>query len=152
MMSKIIPLTQGKEAIVDDEDYEWLSQWKWFISKRKYASRHFGDKLMYMHRMIMNTPSGMETDHINGNELDNRRENLRICTRKENARNIKYNSNNTSGYKGVVWDKRNKKWRAQISYDKINKTLGRFENILDAVLAYDTAAKELFGAFAKTNF
>lgn len=100
-MTKSIPLTRGKIALFDDEDYEELSKYKWFITK-VYASRHSGNKTVYMHREIMKTPENMETDHINGDVLDNRRENLRICTRQENARNIRGISSNTSGYKGVV--------------------------------------------------
>jgi hypothetical protein len=149
-MSKIITLTKGKFAIVDDEDFEELSKYKWFITK-VYASRHSDGRIVYMHREIMHTSEGMETDHINGDVLDNRRSNLRICTRKENARNIKRISSNTSGYKGVHWDKVNKKWRAQIQVDEKMKHIGRFESLLDAINAYDRAAIKFFGEFASTN-
>jgi hypothetical protein len=150
-MSKIITLTKGKETIVDDEDFEELSKHKWFITK-KYASRHSPNGFIYMHRVIMKTPDGMETDHINGDYLDNRHENLRICTTSENQRNKRIQANNTSGYKGVCWDKKNKKWCAQIKCNGISKKLGRFENIFDAARSYDIAAKKLFGEFARTNF
>lgn len=107
---KKIKLTQGKYAIVDDEDFEWLNQWKWCYCK--YVIRDIilnkKNKRIYMHRLIMNTPEKMQTDHINGNKLDNRRNNLRICTQSQNNMNRKISKLNTSGYRGIYWDKDNK--------------------------------------------
>jgi hypothetical protein len=153
-MTKIITLTQGREAIVDDEDYEYLNQWKWFYARCGYATGHVNchSKTVYMHRVIMETPTGMETDHVNGDKLDNRKNNLRMCTSQQNKANKTKENNNTSGYKGVTWDKSRKTWNAKImiNYKCIN--LGRFVNIVDAARAYDEAATKLFGNFAKTNF
>jgi hypothetical protein len=155
-MTKIIPLTQGKEAIVDDDDYEWLNQWKWCFVKTGYAIR--GKRrpergIILMHREIMHTPNGMYTDHINGDKLCNLRCNLRICTASQNIANTNKLQNNTSGYKGVYFEKERNKWVAGI-HDKKNRhiKLGRFKNKIDAAKAYDKAAREMFGEFAKTNF
>ena len=154
---KTIPLTKGKVAIVDDDMFEELSQYKWYCDSYGYAvrtvsSRPGKPKTIWMHRVICGTPAGMETDHINEKKLDNRRENLRRCTSAENRRNIKKPTNNTSGYKGVNWLKRNRKWRAEIKVNGKKKHLGCFDDLLAAAHAYDQAARERFGIFAKTNF
>jgi hypothetical protein len=156
-----IPLTKGKVAIVDDKDYEWLSQYNWCYSTggtpphRGYASRGVfrGGKntMTFMHREIMNTPKGMQTDHINGDPLDNRRENLRICNASQNKANVGLIRINTSGYKGVSWMKEKKKWRAFIGGGKFHH-IGLFVDPREAARAYDSAAKELFGEFALLNF
>ena len=151
-MTKQIPLTQSKFAIVDDEDFEYLNQWKWYVHKNGnnfYAVRGF-PKRIQMHRVVMNTSDGIEVDHIDGNGLNNTRSNLRNCTHVQNMQNRKKNSDNTSGYKGVDWH--NEKWRAQITINKKIVFLGYFSSIEDAAHAYDTAAKEGHGNFAKTNF
>lgn len=103
-----------------------------------------------MHRLIMNTPEGMLVDHINHDCLDNRKSNLRICTHAENARN-KRPVIGTSKYKGVYWDKTNKKWEAHIRKGKDVKYLGQFKCEKKAALAYNEKAKELFGEFAYLN-
>lgn len=152
---KEIQLTQGKVALVDDDDFEWLNQWKWRISKRGYAyrveSKKIGGKSIYMHVQITNRPIGMNTDHINGIRLDNQRKNLRICTPAQNSKNHNKQQNNTSGYKGVYWDKKNNKWKAQIKNSGKQISLGRYENILDAAMAYNNAAIKYYGDFARPN-
>lgn len=104
-MAKKIKLTQGKHAIVDDEDFERLSQYKWYYHHEGYAVRNSKEnmrrRLISMHRIINNTPDGKVTDHINGDKLDNRKSNLRSCTHAENARNSKLRSDSSSGMKGV---------------------------------------------------
>lgn len=127
-----IKLTQEKFALVDDSDFEWLNQWKWHISTHGYAMRRNKGKLIYMHRLINNTLDGYETDHVNRNKLDNRRENLISVNKIINGRNRGENKNNTSGHKGISWDKRVKKWEIYIwnSYKKIH--LGHSDNINDA--------------------
>lgn len=156
---KLMPLTQGKFAMVDDEDFDYLSQWKWGISKG-YATRKsylgFIDGkhkrgFFSMHRVINKTLVGMDTDHINGDRLDNRKENLRSATRTENIFNRPKHKNSRSGYKGVNWRKDLKKWRAEIQFNGIRKTIGFFENIDDAVKAYDECAIQYHGKFAKIN-
>lgn len=158
---KQIKLTQGKVALVDDEDYEWLSQWKWRIRKGRntfYADAHIDttrknrNKSFIMHRLIMKLDfdDKRQIDHINGNGLDNRKKNLRICTNQENSFNgLKKNGLNK--YKGVSWSKRMNKYRAYIKVNYKQKHLGSFDNEINAAIAYNNAAKKLHGEFAKLN-
>lgn len=154
-MSKLIPLRNRKgdvvaEAIVDDADFEWLSQWRWYYFTKKYAARNQGKQKIYMHKLILGITTGREGDHINRNKLDNRRENLRPCTRQQNQCNATY-PNLTSRYRGVTWNKRIRKWQAQIQSHLKNHYLGVFQNESDAARAYDNAAKALHGQFASLN-
>jgi hypothetical protein len=156
---KTIKLTQGKEAIVDDEDFDYLNQWKWFYCKSRktgYAKRVSGKRpkqqQISMHRIIMQPNQGMEIDHIDHNGLNNQRQNLRNCSPTENKQNSSKHRNNTSGYVGVVWEKRRKKWSANIQANNTNVFLGRFDNIEDAAQAYDVYARRYYGEFACTNF
>lgn len=158
-MTKQVPLTQGKFALVDDEDFEWLSQHKWHLSQHGYAARgkHEGYPkktvgILFMHRVILNAPSGTEVDHINGNRLDNRRSNLRLCTRRQNLQNSRKRDNSSSLYKGVYFDKSRNKWQAYIDGPHGRIHLGRFSQETDAARAYDEKAKEVFGEFARLNF
>ena len=153
---KEIDLTQGKKAIVDDEDFEWLSQWKWCYDGN-YAVRHSPTvngkrRPIWMHREIMKTPEGMETDHRDMDKINNRKENLRICLLSENQRNRVAYANNTSGYKGVTWNRRDKEWRAQITVESRIIQLGGFRTAEEAALAYDEAALKYHGEFARGNF
>ena len=157
---KEIPLTQGKVALVDDDMYEYLNQWKWHYfkvpgAKTGYARRidkHDGhNKSIRMHRVIMNTPPWFEVDHRDHNGCNNQRYNMRNCTQSQNARNRSIQKNNSSGYKGVNWDKKSKKWKAQIRIDGQKRYLGLFTSILDASCAYDEAANKHYGEFACIN-
>lgn len=157
-MTKSIPLTQGKFALVDNEDFEKVNKYKWCFQTRGYAYRHAPAEfysrgcVLYMHRIIMNAPDGIEVDHINGDKLDNRRENLRFANRSQNSRNTPKRKNGTSGFKGVTFVKRLSKWKAQIEIDNRGKYLGVFLDKEDAARAYDEVAKMYFGEFAKLNF
>lgn len=148
-MTKIIFLTKRKYALVDDEDYEYLSQWKWYASKQRntwYAKRKDGTKSIFMHRLIMGTPNNKLTDHINKDGLDNRKENLRICTNSDNQHNIPtHRNNNKTGYKGV--SSYRGKYQAQIKYKNKTYWLGMFDTPEDAHTAYVNKAKELHGDF-----
>lgn len=152
---KEIQLTQGKVALVDDEDFDYLNQWKWHFSKG-YAARHKprteGHALIFMHCVIMQSPRDKDTDHINGDRLDNRRKNLRICTRAQNIQNRGATIKNACGYKGVCFDKSRNKWSAEINTNKKRIHLGRFDTPEDAARAYDAAARRLHGEFARLNF
>ena len=149
-----IPLTQGLYALIDGEDYEWLNRWKWHAQRAKndicYAVRL--ERKISMHRIITNAPKNKQVDHINHNGLDNRRCNLRICTNSQNSQSRRLSLNKTSKYKGVMWDKRCKKWYVQITCFYKQAYLGRYDNEIEAAKTYDKKAKELFGEFALTNF
>jgi hypothetical protein len=149
-----IPLTQGKVALVDDEDYERLSCHKWRALRNKnrwYAMRDGGGRKILMHREIMGAPQGLQVDHIDGNGLNNQSCNLRICTNAENQHNQGVRSSNTSGFKGVSWYKRYRKWQVAIRIDGERKYLGYFSNKVEAARAYDNAAKRYHGEFARLN-
>lgn len=156
-MSREIPLTHGLFAIVDDGDYEFLSGFRWFADKGGntfYARRNSAGsnvRKIRMHREIMRAGSEEEVDHINGNGLDNRRSNLRICNHSENQRNGKKYKNNTTGYKGVSWHKQHKKYYAKIRVNNKDIFLGLFLNPEDAARAYNKAAIIFHGEFAKLN-
>ncbi len=157
-MTKEIQLTQGKCALVDDADYEWLNQWKWYAfwnGSKWYSARNervnFKKKMIYLHRFIINAPSGIEVDHVDGDGLNCTRENMRLCTSQQNKYNIGIKSDNTSGYKGVTWNANRSKWQAQIKHGKQYKYLGLFDDLKEAARAYDVAALELHGDFARVN-
>lgn len=153
-MSKEIQLTRGKVAIVDDDEFEWLSKWEWHFSGgyavRTRSRKHEGKtgKAIFMHRIIMRTPPGMVTDHINRDKLDNRRSNLRVCSASENQHNRVANKHNTSGYKGVSWHKRIGKWQAKITVRNKLKHLGYYLTPELAHEFYCLAADILHGEYA----
>lgn len=150
---KKIPLTQGKYAIVDDSDFAELSKFKWYF-RNGYAVRTMQKggkkKTVRMHRIIVKTPIGMDTDHINRDKLDNRRNNLRICSRAENVANS-FRSDNTSGFRGIWFNKRLKKWQAGLNKSGKHIYVGIFKNINEAVSAYNKVAVKYFGEFIKPN-
>ena len=152
---KEIQLTRGFVAIVDDEDYEWLNQWKWSCDSRGYAIRYESitkgkQTAILMHRQILNLLKGdiKNGDHINGNRLDNRKENLRICSKSENNRNRNIGKDNTSGYKGVSWNGSANKWQSRIRINGKQKHLGLFTCPKEAHEAYKKAAMKNHGLFA----
>ena len=155
----------GYDVLLDDEDYERLSIYTYYINSGSLKKKglHYFQRSSYidgvqttgilLHRDIMNCfpHDGKVVDHINGNTLDNRKCNLRICSVAENARNQKRKSTNTSGYKGVTWFKRYSRWRAQIMINGKGIHLGYYDDIKDAADAYNKASKELHGDFGRTN-
>jgi hypothetical protein len=155
---KEIQLTHGKVALVDDSDYEWLNQWKWFAQQDGnvwYARRNqvFNGKhiAIQMHALILSTPHGYHSDHKNGDGLDNQRNNLRYCTAAENTHNQRLQRRNKhSRFKGVTRQKT--KWQAQIVVGMKKIYLGVFPDEEDAALAYDNAARKYYREFARTNF
>ena len=156
-----ITLGNGKCALVDKDDYEKVNQYQWHARQKNrvwYAYRWLvlpngKSKFIQMHRYIMNPSSKMEIDHINHDGLDNRRDNLRTCTHRDNIRNqrIRYSKSN-SPYKGVSWREYCKSWRAYITINGKTKHLGYFKDARNAALTYDTEAKKHFGDFACCNF
>lgn len=157
-MAKEIPLTRGKVAIVDDEDFEWLNQWKWYYDSTGYAVRGVWDKevnkqrKVRMHRVILGvTDPKIHVDHADGNPLNNTRGNLRVCTHQQNHMNERKRKNCCSQYKGVCFDKRAGKWRAYIKKDGKQIHLGLYVDEKEAARAYNDAAFFLFGEFACLN-
>jgi hypothetical protein len=150
---RYIDLTGGFFATVDAADYEWLSQYTWRVTGgySSYACCKIANKTVYMHRLIMNPPPGKVVDHSNGNRWDNRRDNLRICTQAENLQNRR-KSRGTSQFKGVFWHTRRRKWQAVIGHQGKTIQLGFFTDEIEAAKAYDRAALERFGPFARLNF
>ncbi|MBW8040446.1 MAG: endonuclease [Planctomycetes bacterium] len=157
-----IPLTQGKYAIVDPEDYQRISAHKWhalrskntFYAKRAVRVEGRRQVVIKMHREILQVPDGMLVDHINHNGLDNRNANLRPATSAENNRNRRKSTKRKyhSRFKGVSWNKDQKKWSARILFNYDNKFIGYFENETEAAKAYDEAAKFYHKDFAVLNF
>lgn len=157
MPCREIVLPSGHIVLVDAEDHGHLTKWKWQwmgnYAARRIWNRKEGHELCYMHRFIMVPSEEMSVDHINGNRLDNRKSNLRICTFSQNMMNRGANKtkDRTSGYKGVCWHKRDKKWRAQITKEKEKIFLGYFKSEEDAARAYNEAALRMHGEFAFIN-
>lgn len=147
---KRIKLTQNKYTIIDDEDFKELSKHNWFHS-HNYAGRRVGLKNDYMHRILINAPKNKSVDHINGNGLDNRKENLRLCTHQQNTRNRKPNLNTFSGFKGVSWHNRDKLWRARITLNSKEITIGYSKIKEKAIEMYNKAALKYHGEFARLN-
>src|SRR3990167_3193433 len=158
-----IPLTQGKNAIIDDEDYSRISGYSWFTHRERnqfYAWAYAGGgrkrrEYIRMHQLILARQGTVEVDHINGDGLDNRRHNLRYATRHQNSMNMRKHSHGSSRFKGVCWDRNTrgrKKWLAQITSNYKRIFLGRYLDEEQAARAYDEAALRHFKQFARLNF
>lgn len=138
----------GTSFIVDAEDVNAIKDVCWSVNANGYLAGFRNGKTVILHRVIMNCESGEIVDHINGDKLDNRKQNLRIVTNQENCMNRKIVSNNTSGTTGVYWNKTAKKWQAQIVLKQKFIYLGCFDNKEDAIKARKEAEKIYFGEFA----
>jgi hypothetical protein len=151
---RMIPLGDGCYAYVDAADYDWLSRWKWHLCGSGYPSRWENRRRVFMHREVMKPPKGMLIDHVDGNRANACRFNLRVCTHAENARNRRKYSGSDSNFKGVYWDRRKRKWFINCRYKGKNHRLGCFagNEEVAAARAYDRAAVERIGDFAKLNF
>lgn len=160
MEFKIKSKTHGEFIVlIDDEDYDKIKNFKWGIKLNKFPDRFYvishdyteGNKIIHLHRQIMNCPDNFVVDHINHNVLDNRKSNLRICTLSENSKNRKLSKNSSSGFKGVCWDKNSKKWKAYISMDLKPIYIGLFDEKILAAIAYNDAALKYHGEFSCLN-
>lgn len=160
---KLIPLTQGKFTMVDDEDYEAMNSFKWYAHRNRrnwYAARNVTDAngkpgLLHMHIMIM--PGHKNIDHLDTDGLNNTRNNLRPATHSENGMNQRKQLRKTySKFKGVTWAKKDHVWvvQLQLTSDGVKRKfwVGSFHNEIEAAAAYDRMAVKLFGAFARLNF
>jgi hypothetical protein len=157
---RIIPLTRGQNTLVDTADYEWLNQWNWCALWNKYTQSFYAargksvnghTKAFQMAREILHCNPNENADHRNHDTLDNRRKNLRKATSLQNNNNQKIRSDNTSGYKGVSWNRSMKMWVARIQHKGKRIFLGYFASAKKAALAYDNAAKKFHGEFAVLN-
>lgn len=164
-MTREIPLYYKGQIVahtlVDDEDYDFLMQWRWnyygryvergVTAAEQNAPAWDGTRIITMHRVVAGTQKGEHTDHINGNKLDNRKVNLRRCSLSENARNRKPQQGYTSQYKGVSWSKISQKWAVRIGVDHKSIPLGLFDSEIDAACVYNAAALKYHGEFASLN-
>ena len=158
---KTVPLKNGQSFIVDDEDFDKVSEYSWHLFGAGYIGRSKSlgyldgkqkNKTLYIHRFLTNAPDDKEVDHINGNKLDNRKSNLRFCNHSQNNAYRLKQSNNTSGFKGVSLHKATMKWRAYVKQNGKTTSLGYHKSAIEAARAYDKKALELFGEFAILNF
>jgi len=154
---KQILTKSGKVVLVDDEDYAMLSQYTWWISIRKsniyvYTNSPETGKHVYMHRLVMGATGRYNcVDHIDGDGLNNQKHNLRLSTISQNCKNRKIFPGGTSKYKGVSWNKANRKWFAQIRNHYTKMYIGYFDDEKEAALAYNQAALKYHGEFATIN-
>lgn len=153
-MKKIL-LTKGKFALVDDRDFEFLNQWRWQYTRNSrgygYAMRSEKGRTIRMHRQILKAKVGDIIDHRNGNGLDNQRENIRFCSRSQNAMNRKIQKNNTSLVPGVWFKKKNKSWEVGIKINRKYVYLGLFKEKKEAIRVRLQAVRKYFGDFANTT-
>lgn len=160
-VSGVVELRCG--AIIDAGDLARVQPDSWYVDRVGYVCRTGSRKerprpTHRLHRVILDVPDGATIDHVNGDPLDNRRQNLRVCSNRENSLNAARSARNTSGFKGVSWARRQRRWRACIAAGALredgtrrNLHLGYFLAAADAARAYDAAARQHFGEFARCN-
>lgn len=152
-----LPLSRGRVALIDEDDFTNFGGYKWSLTGDRYVTRRAlvdgRPRTIYLHRAILDAPKGIFVDHVNGDGLDNRRANLRLCQMSQNIGNShKWRRPTSSRYKGVCWSKQAGRWQANITINRRMLHLGHFRNEIDAAVAYDRAAIEAFGPFARINF
>lgn len=152
---KPLSLNKGKYfSLVDTDIFEKYNCFQWYKTSHNFVARRdfLFKKVVYLHRLIMSAPKGVFVDHINYDTLDNRKKNLRLTNKQGNSINTKLRKTNTSGYKGVYWDKQRKRWAVSITFNYKIIHLGRYKIIEDAAKKYDEAARKYFGQYARLNF
>lgn len=150
----VIPLTQGKFAIISPEDYDRINQHKWTAIQHKrtwYAVCNLAGHNVYLHRFILKAPKGIDVDHLNGDGLDCRRSNMRLATRSQNIANSRKRRGCTSRWKGVNWHKATGKWLVRVTTKNVCTCIGTFDDERAAAIAYNVAALRLVGEFARLN-
>lgn len=156
-----VMLDLNHSTLVDFEDLRYVHWHPWSPlfghNGKTYVSANVADSVRYLHRTIKNTRDGCETDHINGDGLDNRRENLRTATASQNRANMGKprrpdGSMHSSAYKGVSWDRSRGRWQSKVSIGGRSRNLGRYDDEIEAARAYDRAAEAHWGEFAQLNF
>lgn len=142
-----IKTSKGETILVDKQDYDLVSKLNWYVNKVGYAANDSKPRKL-MHRFLLQFPTS-GVDHINGNKLDNRRANLRLCNQSQNSSNARLRSSNTSGYKGVSWDKKARKWSAFVTKDYKHIFGGYFNTPQEAYERYKELASEHHGVYAR---
>jgi hypothetical protein len=154
---KLYSKLQTTETIIDKHDHNRVKNYRWYRNGTDgYVLTNYKDLVgnyhkLFLHHLICPCDSGYVVDHINGDILDNRRHNLRVCTHTQNIQNQRLRTNNTSGAKGVVWHKRDHIWEVSITSNGTRHYLGRYKSKIDAINAYNKASMEFHGAFSNTN-
>jgi len=154
-VSTTLPLTRGQATLVDDADGDWLRQWRWLLVGNGYAGRFVRSggtsRLVYLHRLLLDAGPDQRVDHINGDRLDNRRDNLRLVSHRQNQQNRRPSTDTSSGRKGVTWHARIHKWHVRITVDGQRLHLGYYADLETASRLYDAAARLFFGDYARPN-
>lgn len=151
-----VTLTKGHTAVIDAADADFVGIFNWWAQEMPHAvyaarttPRGEGKKKIFLHRYLMRPPEGMDVDHIDGDGMNNRRSNLRVATRHENACNQKIRAANTSGFKGVSFEKFTGRWAASICSNNKYKRIGRFDTVDEAGAAYAEWSRSLHGRFGR---
>lgn len=152
-MTAYIPISKSEFAVVDIDDLPLVLDYSpTWCRDSDYAYATNRRNPLAMHRVILNPPKGLDVDHVNGDKFDNRRSNLRLATRSENCANKKIRSDNKTGFKGVFWISTKNRFVVEVEKQGVKKYVGAFKCKYDAATAYNFAAFEIFGVFAKTNY
>ena len=154
LSSWCVPLTKGRFALIDEEDVDRVSQYNWYVGKGKHThyAHHKSKESFLLHRFVTNAPDDVQVDHINSNGLDNRKTNLRFCNNGQNSAASRKRQGTRSKYRGVVFDSTAScKWKARVYDNGKQIVLGRFSSEEEAALAYNKAALERYGEFARIN-